>query len=352
MWKVFLAYGVHRMLLLVLALIAINSRISPDRPGYTFKKIQPVSILFDHFLQKIKENPEFAILDSAIAEPVSKVFERTSNPFVWLARVAYAFLPVQPVTCLLILSNIFCLLFLWEVYALVNRMALPEVASGAAVLSLLWITSYEMSMGSAFSLSCFLVLFSLRHAVDNIWILTGLGLALLGIFEPLMVGLLPLVLYIFVYYQRHFSLSQVAKRALFFLLPVAGTLIWRWEDYRGVLRVIQSSSFPTVWHAISTGNFFELASTSHFGQSFSLVFFLFGAIAAFATNTTVIHRILPLYSLLVVLAFSSYAQLASRVLFAAACMGGITAVGSTIVVRLCQLTLILLGGYEIVTLFQ
>jgi hypothetical protein len=351
MWKILLAFCTHRVLLLVVALLAINSRTSPPRPGYTFKKLQPPAVLFHHFLEKPKEGIEYRELEAARAESPTKVFSVTSNPFVWIARWI-GIIPVSSVALILILSNLFLIFFLWELNALLNRFALPEVASSAAVLAVLWITSYELSLGSSLSLSCYLMLLSLRQAVDNNWLVTGIALGALAFTEPLVLGLLPLLIYMFWYYQQHFSVGQIFQRAIFFLIPIGIVVALRWEMYQGVGGSFQASALNQLWLSMKSFDLGTLFSKAYVGQTLSLMLFLGGAIAALSTNTTLIHRLLPFYTLLVVVAFSNYANLASRLLLAAACLEGIAVVFSGFVTRLVQLALIILGAYEVASIFQ
>ena len=76
-----------------------------------------------------------------------KVFQATSNPFLWICRWVAGMTPLSPIQSLLLVSNVFLLLFLWEMYALFNRMVTPEVASAATILVVLWPTTYELSSG-------------------------------------------------------------------------------------------------------------------------------------------------------------------------------------------------------------
>jgi hypothetical protein len=87
------------------------------------------------------------------------------------------------------------------------------------------------------------------------------------------------------------------------------------------------------------------------GQTIALVVFFAGAIAAAIVNSSLILRLLPLLIFVSVLAFSSYSQLASRLLIAGICFEGITATVSGLFIRLIQLALIILSCYEVINLF-
>jgi hypothetical protein len=283
---------------------------------------------------------------------MGKVFVATYNPFLWLGRWMAGIFHLSPVAALLILSNLFFFLFLWELNALFNRMVTPDVATAAAVLIVLWPTSYELSLGSTMAMSCFFVALAVRHALDNQWFIGGLGLGGLALVEPMAIGLLPLILYIFWYFQRHFPIADAAKRAAFFLVPFGLAVFWRLSVYRDLGTTIHSSALMqlfSVFHGAGVGWVFsrELA-----GQTISLLFFAIGAVSALFSNITFVNRIIPAMLLLLVTLFSPYATLASRMPLAGACMEGIASASSRQAGRIVMFLMLVLGVYEIYAVFH
>ena len=352
MWKILIAFLTHRFLLLLVCLFAINAKISPQNSGRAIRPIQPRAILFQELNKKISEGSEVRALSMLNQHPVSQVFQLTQDPFLWLARGISFLWQDHALLTVIILSNLFFLLFLRELYLLSSRMALPEVASGAGILAILWMTSYEMSLGSNLSLGCFLVTFIFRSAIDNDWIFAGLGFALLAFTDRLALGLLPLIVFLFWHFNRFDPASEVLKKGLLLSVPVLVSIVLKWRYYQDVWLFVQGSALVKIIGAIKTGNFAGWPlSQENLGQTISLLVFLLGAVAAAVVNSSLILRSLPLLIFLGVLSFSSYNQLASRLLLAGICFEGITATVSGLFIRLIQLALIILSCYEIVSLF-
>ncbi len=352
MWKIFLTFVFHRFLLFAIAIITINAKISPQNSGRVIRPFQSQSVLLHKFMERVEEGSEVRALSVLNQQPVGKMFELTQDPFLWISRFVSFTLQINSVYSVLIVSNLLLLLFLWELNTLGSRLALPEVASGAGILTVLWMTSYELSLGSNLSLSCFLVTMLFRTAIDSQWFFAGIGLGLLALNDRIAIGIAPLLIYLFWYFQRFNPASEVLKKGVFFLAPVIIALVLKWKYYQDVWLFVQGSAFVNVITAIKTGSIshWPLAQ-NNFGQTISLLIFLAGAISAGVVNSSFIHRLLPIVIFIVVLAFSSYSTLASRLLIAGICFEGITASLSGIFLRLIQLALIIMSCYEIVSLF-
>src|SRR5262249_25088248 len=155
------------------------------------------------------------------------------------------------------------------------------IAVSGAILMVLWPTSYELSLGSTLSLSCFLVALALRHALDNQWFVAGLALGLLALFEPIAVGLMPLVLYVVWYFQRHFPIGDVLKRAAFFLVPFGLAVAFRWTVYRNLEALVDNSAASHLFGIFRGHGVGWLFSHELAGQTISVLFFAIGAVAAF-----------------------------------------------------------------------
>lgn len=347
MWKVFLAYVCHRALLFFMALATINATLAPS----STKRIQPTPVLLSQFVDKVGQTTEARVVEALSQKPISSLFSETRNPFYWIAVLVKNVTGLSSAIVILILSNLFCLLFLWELYALTSRMSLPEVAVGTAALAMLWITSYELSLGSYQSLTCFLVALAVRHALDNTWLLGGIALGLLAITDLLAVGLIPLLLILFWYYQRHEQMGDVVKRGLFFFLPLAIALALRFNDLSYLSTQYQSSALGTIVKQLTTGQWSWFFTQANLGQSISVIVFLIGTIVTILVNTIWLHRLIPGYLFFAVLLFSDFSTLGSRMIIAAIVLEGISAVSSNIVERLIQLALIVIACFEVSSIF-
>lgn len=348
MWKVLLAFLSHRLVLFLVALLVINSSFNSGSGPL----IHPFSQLLGQFHTRVAEGSEAVALRELMQAPMGRVFAATYNPLLWIARWTCGLLRLSPVTALLLLSNFFCILFLWQLNSLFNRMVTPDVAASATILVILWPTSYELSLGSTLVVSCFLVALLLHHALENQWFVAGIALGLLAIYEPLAAGLMPLALYIFWYFQRHFPLSDVCKRALFFLVPFALAVFWRWTLYEHLSTVLFSSAGNHLLGIVQGRGVGWLFSHEMAGQTIAVLFFLIGAIAALFSNITFVHRVIPVTMLLLTLLFSPYAALASRVPLAGICMEGIASASSRLAGRVVAVLMLSLGIYEMVAIFR
>lgn len=352
MWKIFLALVSHRFLLCAVALFTINAKISPQYSGRAFRPFQPKAILINKLIERFSEGSEVRTLRTLCNQPVTKVLSLTQDPFLWLARVVALLVNNNALYATLIVSNVFLLLFLWELNALGSRMALPEVANETGILAVLWMTSYELSLGSTLSLGCFLTTLLFRSAIDNQWVFTGAALGLLALNDRLALGLLPLLLLLFWHFQRYEPAKEVLKKAGLFLVPVIIAVVLKWSFYQDIWLFVQGSALLNIVKAFQKG---EMAgwplSQANLGQTISFMVFLAGAVSAAFVNSSIVLRGLPLLLLIAVLAFSSYSSLASRLLMAGICLEGVAATLSGLFLRLIQLALIILSCYEIVSLF-
>lgn len=352
MWKIFLALLSHRFLLIVIALFSINAKISPQYAGRAIRPFQPKTILLKKLVEKLNQGSEVRALQTLDQQPATKVFELTQDPFLWIARCVSLLVQNNALYSVLIVSNFFLLLFLWELNSLASRMALPEVASSVGILAGLWMTSYELSCGSNLSLTCYLTTLLFRASIDNQWIFTGAGLGLLALNDRMALGLLPILLLLFWNFQRFEPAMEVVKKGTIFLMPVLIAIILKWNFYKDIWLFVQGSALVSLIGAIKSGEITNWPlSQANMGQTISLIVFLFGAISAAIVNSSLVLRALPLLVLIVVLAFSSYGALASRLLIAGICFEGITAILSGVFLRLIQLALIILSCYEVVSLF-
>jgi len=353
MWRVALNLVVHRCFLLLVAFVVINLNLSSETPQNGLFRIQPLSLIWGQFVHRVSETPEMESLKPLLEKPLLKVFGETHNPSLWVCRWVIGLTHFSPLATLLLVSNLFLFLFLWELHALLNRLAMPDVALGTVVLAILWPTSYELSLGSTFSMSCFLVTLVVRHALDNQWLLGGIGMGALSLVEPMALGLLPLILYLFWYFQRNFPAGDVVKRACFFLIPFALALLWRFRAYSEFIEMAKTSAFFSLFSAAMQKQPLDWTfSHTLAGQTLTAIFFGTGAIIAAVANVTLVHKIIPIYLFLLLLLFSPYGTLASRALVAAPGLQGVVAYASRPVTRAVQTVLFFLSVFEVASVFN
>ena len=353
MWKAFIALIGHRFLLFLTAFLVINAKL-PSTTSGVLPQLHPTKEILSKGLQRIFEGPEFARLDKAMAFPPSAIFKSDSDPFLWMARWLVAITGLSPHLILILLSNLFFLIFLSELFATLSRMVPTEVAEGALLLLILWPTSYEMSVGSSWAMTSCLATVVIREAMDNRWLIGGIAMGLLTLQHPLAVGLIPLLAYLFWYFQRHFLAWQILKRASFFLIPLGIALFFRWSELPSFKETLSQSALWNVAHVIQTAGKGAswTFSQSFSGQTLTILFFAIGAGVSLFSHSGFLHRILPLHMLLLLLLYTPYGGIASRASLAASCLAGISSASSPIVNRAIQMLLLLLSLYEVGVVFS
>jgi hypothetical protein len=131
--------------------------------------LQPLGLLERHLSARISEVPEVRILNELRHQPLMETVQRQSNPYFWAGRVWMGMTGSTGLSTVLILSNLFFLLFLFELYKLLNLIVTTDISRAALYLAVFWPTSYELSLGSQVSLTCLLATFCIRMAVEQTW---------------------------------------------------------------------------------------------------------------------------------------------------------------------------------------
>jgi hypothetical protein len=352
MWRVLLALLFHRLLLLIVALISVNNAMV-HRPGVGKSvHVEPVGILIRTVFEKVRETPEAQELERLDQVPLLKVFVATKQPFLWVGSFIHRITHLPISLTVIFISNFFLFFFLWELFALVNRMVTPDTAVSAVILVLLWPTSYELSLGSALSLTSLLAVFAVRHSLDSEWLLAGVGLALLALVDPIAAGLAPLMIYMFWYFQRGFPLQELAKKLFLFALPVGVAMAWRHPVYFHLKGWMEGSALFTLFKGGAWKTFDWTLSRTLAGQTITIVFFITGALAAAVTNATLLHRMIPLYMLISLLTFTTYSAIASRACIAGICLQGIASISARPALRIIQCLLLILSMLEVAAVFS
>ncbi len=338
MWKVFLAFTAHRLLLLVVAFYALSAS-GPKNHSH-----------WERFLDRVAQGPEARAVHDLSRDSVSQVVSKSRNPFQWAVVLLAHFSGWQTTVCLLIVSNFFFLFFLFELFGLFNRMVTTDVSTLGAIFVLLWPTSYELSVGSSLTLACFLLTFTLRRALDQNWWLAGLASATLSLMDPIALALLPVYAYLFWGVQRFLPLAEWGRNALFFLLPLALGCLLSGSSWSTVLGTVDQSALMTLFR-LDTPAGGGLFSHSAAGQTLSLIFFALGAVGGMFSNINPNHRFLPLGVLLALLLSSPFGGIASRMPLAGICMEGVASASSGPASRLASGLMILLGAFEVYSVF-
>jgi len=352
MWRVLLAFGFHRLLLFIIALLTLNSNSPNSHSSGILPNFESFSTLREQFLKRVSEGPEIETLATLSNTSMGGVLAMTHNPFLWLGHWLSHLTGLSPVVSLILLSNLFFLLFLRELNELLTRMITADVAATTPILVVLWPTSYEMSLGSTLSLTCLLSTMAIRFALDDKWYVVGIAVALLFGVDPLAIGLIPLLIFIFWYFQRHFQWQQIVPKAAFFAIPSALAFFWNRATYAGLGSILSNSALLNLTASVSHGP--KLAWTvsgSFAGQTITAILFAGGAIAAAVSNTVVLHRAIPVYLFFAALLFSPYGSIASRILIAGEALEGIALISARPVLRILQIMFLVLGILEVRSVF-
>jgi hypothetical protein len=347
MWRVFVAFATHRFLLFAVALIAINQGMRNRHPSQILPRFESFAVLKHEFLTRVSDVPEVQALRRLEPAPLRSLFRETKSPFLWIAHFVSKATHFSPILVLIILSNLFLLLFFSEIYALLNRMVTSDIAAATPLLVLLWPTSYELSLGSSLALSCYLLTLAIRHAMDDQWILVGLATGLLALTESVALGLLPLLFYIFWFFQRAYPTNRMLRRLAFFLIPTLLGMVFGFRGY-ATQASLSNSALATLMHHHDWSKFADRAMA---GQAVTAVIFTAGAVGAALTNTVLLHRLIPVYVLGLLFLFSPLDSIASRAPLAGLCLEGIASMSAGPVLRLVQFMLLALGVYEVSIVF-
>src|SRR3989338_810904 len=135
MWKVLLGFVCHRCVLLVLALIAVNLSLNAnsENPG-SFPSVKPLSLLMAELGNRVRLVPEIETAERVAGVSASEVFSHVRHPFYWCARWWTELTGVGPVLSVVLLSNLFFLIFLFETFLLLASMVLLETATWGVLL--------------------------------------------------------------------------------------------------------------------------------------------------------------------------------------------------------------------------
>jgi hypothetical protein len=353
MWRVFLAFGAHRVLLLIVALLSLN--FSAPRPNSLAHSSVFLSWheLWGGILKKTEETAESESLAKALSQTTLDTVKSDPNPYIWTLRAAHEVLPFSQPILLILFGNLFFLWFLAELFGLLNRLITPDVAEVATIMAAVWVTTYELSLGASYSVPSLCAIAAVKHALDNRWLIVGFFAALLTSFGAIALPILVLLAVIFVYFQRHFFAGQIAKRVLFFLVPV-GLMFWlRAGDIWSMAGGNVDSALMQFF--LATRGKFPLStfvSMNYLPQTLAVIFFAVGLVTSVPGNLIWIHRIIPFFFFLGWISYGSFGSLASRAIWVGVCFQGIASVSSPFVAKLIQVAMVVIGLYDCFRLFS
>jgi hypothetical protein len=336
MWRVSLSLITHRFFILVVALGAIHFTLS-EQPHTT-------SVLWENFLGRVAQSSE--------ATQIMEANTPSKDPFIWIGRLIQSYTGIRAEVLILILSNLFLVLFLWELNLFVNSLALPDVAVNTCILVIVWLTSYELSFGSSLSLSCLLTVLVLRSGNDDRWLISGLCLALLAITKPFAVFLTPFLLLILIGQNRYASSDTLARKLIYLLLPLAGAIYYRWDLYRDITAILGNSALFNLISSvdIQAGLSWTLTAT-YLGQTIALLILVTGSLICLFVFSTLIHRLLPMTLLLALLITTPYSDLATAAPLISPVFTGLAEACAPPLLKAIQMLFLVFGAIEVFNLF-
>jgi hypothetical protein len=344
MWKVLLCFAGHRVLLLATALIAVQFGGAVGAP-----KRDPSKLV----LAKVASLPEAQRVEAALPLDFVGAARQLRDPYL-LLHWAFAKATKLPVAVsLLFFANLVFLFFLWELHALVVRRVMPEIADAAVLLAILWPSSYEFSLGAPYGFTCLMATLAFRHGFEDRWWAVGPALALLFLAEPWTVGLAPVFLLMFWQSQRHYPWPELGPKLAVVLGLPALAIAWRWSAFAALPGDLSGSALSRLFDVAVRGQSAGWTFThSYLGQTISIAIFAVGALCSLGGGTaTVLQRLVPLYLLMLVLAFTDYQAIASRILLAAPALQGLASHAARPILGFVHLAMLTLGLYEVFALF-
>lgn len=285
--------------------------------------IRPVEQVFSAFRERIDRIPEVAAVRKLIPLSNHEMFRADRSPFLWGATWLCKGLRFSPLAALVLLSNLFFVLLLLETFQLLNRMVTEQMAGSVCILLILWPASYEMSLGSPLALTCYLVVRSIRCAMDDGWLAAGISLAVLQLAGPIGSGLMVLVVYLFLYFCRGRPMEHRFKSGAMLLVPLILAILWRKDSVGSFQQVFSGSAAGSLFAAVKEKQVGWTFAYSQLGQTITLAFLALGTLLGCLQTGIWVHRVATLGMLVLLVLYSSYGTLASRAPMAGLCLAGL-----------------------------
>ncbi len=326
----------HRLALLVVALMAINFSTQNQVVGEdALPNIRPAESVWGELTERLRATPEIAQVQSILPMSSWGVVQKVKSPYFWFNQWLCRVTGLSPLASLILLSNIFFLLFLLETHQILTRMVTEHMAGTVGILLVLWPASYEMSLGSPLSLTCLLFMRAIRAAMDDGWWSSGFSLSLLSLCDPVAVGLFPFLLYLLWYFHQGRPPKALLKSALIFLSVPIAVLVWRHKEILDFKQAFTGSALNSLFLSLKQGRGQWTFAHSNLGQTLTIGIFAVGAVVCLFQAAVGMHKLLFLTALGLWLGFSPYAILASRAPMAGICLTGLVGTQARLFVQAC-----------------
>lgn len=340
----------HRLALLVVAFFAVNFSAQRQVVGDDMiPNIRSTETVWAELVQRLSQAPEIAEVQRVLPMSSWQVVQKERSPYLWFNHWLCRITRISPLASLILLSNLFFLWFLLETHQVLTRMVTEHMAGTVGILLVLWPASYELSLGSPFSLTCLLFVRSIRAALDDSWWSSGFSLALLSLCDPVAAGLFCFVLYLFWYLHRGRPLRAQLRTALIFLSVPIAALVWRGTEILNFKAAFAGSALKTLYSVLKQGQVHATFAHSNLGQTITIAFFGLGAVVCLFQAAVGMHKALFLTVFGLWLGCSPYAHLASRAPLSGICLTGLVGTQARLIV---QASFCLLSLHEVFATFS
>ncbi len=251
MAKVFGLVFLQRLLLFAVACLAVLQGPLASEAEITVDKV--LTEVSSRFLSR-SQWPELKEQAYGYSHSFRKAL---SNPFMTIYRGISLSTKWKPGLVLFLISNLFFIWFISELYVLLLRKFTYQQTFliTALVTALPW--NYELNLLSEYSFFCFLVVLSIHRALLNRWHASAFALALACYLNPMMIFLGLLILGIFVFYHRQHSFRQWGPHLLLFFgvlilflameVPQAETLRQAWRESFFATLIAGNAAYTTAF---------------------------------------------------------------------------------------------------------
>jgi len=252
-----------------------------------------------------------------------------------------SYIDLSPDFVLLILSNFLLLLFLWQLNSFCNQLSLPDTAINTCILAVLWVTSYELSLGSPVVLECLLVTSILNFSNHGFWLITSVLLGLLSTHSFIGIFILPFLMFSLWSQNRYAPSTTLARKAIYLAIALGVAFFLKWDFW---------TAFPANLSNSLLLNVSSLFKVESIAPSFSFVFFGLSSLFSLFVFSSLLHRFLVLLLFLGLGFTSSPNSFGSQVLIIAPVLIGLADLFPGSILKMVQLVLLVLGSIEVFNL--
>lgn len=349
MWRINIAFLAHRCAMLLAIVSIAYIKLGP----WGAQKIKstelppPIRILIHEGIERLSKTIEIQSQRKAIESSNLKLKYILRQPFPHFALSIHQITGIPYAWVAILLSNIILLLFLLELHNLASHMILSNAARLGTILVLFLPSSFLLSLGSSLPLHSYFFVLSISAALRNRWLTSGISFAFLAAADPKLLVLLPLLVFIFVFFHLRTDIGTVLKRGavLFATLGVFLALDWshylNWSGFLDSSSLVQAFS-PSFW---STG-----ANLGMGLPLFIVAAYALGTVMLFLSSHFFIHRIVCVYAFLVFLFRTPISSLYEDATFGGLALVGVAILCSHLIAKIILVTLLGWGIYDLVHL--